>query len=225
VSAGGGFGPGQLAALREAVAGLLDARGASTEARIVARAQLHLLPGDRKWSLGSREVEAQAFELSIDAPGFAILGITPGGRERVKDALADAVATGETILADLFIVLALPDGSGGWGSAYRSAPRKDWDPPTDGPSVLVAAVDLLDAEGYTSAARLLERGHLSFAEVSSSGDSPLRRWVISLSPADMAEAQRLPKVAEHLRRAVTLAATRAREVVASVDLAVVSRLP
>ncbi len=218
----GGVGADELGALREAVAELLEARGAITEARLVARARLHLLPGDIQWSIGSRDVEAQAFEMSMDAPGFAVLGTTPGGRERVKDALADVVATGATILADLFIVVALPDGSGGWGHAYRSAPRKDWDPPTDGPSVLAAAVALLDAEGFTSAARLLERGRLSFADVSSSGESPLRRWVVSLSPPDMAEALRLPAVAENLRRAITLAATRAREVVASVDLAVVS---
>jgi hypothetical protein len=216
--------PGVLGALRDAVALLLEARGARVEAAIVARGALHLLPGAQRWSIGAREVDAQSFELSLEARAFAQLGQLAGARDRVKDALSDAVATGATMLAELFIVLHVPETDGGWGHAYRSAPRKEWDPPTDGASVLAAAVALLDAEEHDAAARILERGRLSFAEVSSSGESPLRRWVVSLSAADMAEAHRTPTIAESLRRAVTLAATRPREIVASVELAVVAQI-
>lgn len=174
------------------------------------------------WSLGSREVEAHSFELSLDAAAFAALAKSNGGRERVKDALSDAVTTGQTMLADLFVVLRLPEVDGGWSHAYRSAPRRDWDPPTDCDSVLAAAVALLDAEGQVAPARLLERGRLAFAELSSSDDGPLRRWVASFSPRDLAEIQRSTTASENIRRAVKLAATRAREIVASVELAVVS---
>lgn len=212
--------PRSLELLRDGVAALLAARGAGAESAVVGRGTLHLLPGVHRWSLGSREVDAQTFELSLDAPAFARLAAMSGGRERVKDALSDAVSTGQTMLADLFVVLALPGIEAGWGHAYRSAPRKDWDPPTDGPAVLAGAVALLDAEGHAPAARLLERCRLSYAEVAASDDSPLRRWVVSVSPLDMVEAQRA-QLTEHVRRAVTLAATRPREIVASVELAVV----
>jgi hypothetical protein len=87
---------------------LLEARGSGEEARIVGRGALHLLAGESRWSLGSREVLAHSFELSLDAEAYARLEQLRGGRERVKDALADAVATGATMLADLFVVLELP---------------------------------------------------------------------------------------------------------------------
>jgi len=207
--------------LRAAVAALLTARGAELDSSVVARGELHLLPGTQTWSLGSREVEAHSFELSLEAHAFAALTGSNGGRERVKDALSDAVATGQTMLADLFVVLRLPEVGGGWSHAYRSAPRRGWEPPTDADSVLAAAVALLDAEWHVAPARLLERGRLAFAEMSSSDDSPLRRWVASFAPRDLAEIQRSPGASENIRRAVTLAATRAREIVASVELAVV----
>lgn len=209
---------------------LLEARGSEEEARIVAQGELHLLAGEPTWSIGSREVLAHSFELSLDARAFARLEALHGGRERVRDALADAVATGATMLADLFVVLALPLIPGhairaSWGHAYRSAPRKDSDPIADDASVLAAAVTLLDAQGLPSAARLLERGHLRGVVVASSGDSALRRWLISLSSADMAEALRSPTIVEGVRRAVHLAATRPSEVVADVELALVGSEP
>jgi len=183
---------------------------------------LRLLPDAARWSVGSREVDAQSFELSLEAQAFARLLAIAGGRERVKEALADAVATADTILADLHVVLQLHDAGGSWGQAYRSAPRPTWEPRSDADAVLAAAVALLDAQAHAAAARVLERGRLTFAEVSSSDDSPLRRWVVALSPRDLAEALRDDATSEAIRRAVTFAATRAREVVASVELAVVA---
>jgi hypothetical protein len=209
---------------------LLEARGSGEEARIVGRGALHLLAGESRWSLGSREVLAHSFELSLDAEAYARLEQLRGGRERVKDALADAVATGATMLADLFVVLELPQLPGyvprrSWAHAYRSAPRKDGDGLADDASLLAGAVSLLAAQGLGSAARLLERGRLHGVEVASSGESPLRRWVVSLSAADLAEVLRSPSVVESVRRAVRLAATRPREVVADVELALIGSEP
>jgi hypothetical protein len=211
-----------LAALKDAVASLLEARGARAESEIVRSGALHLLPDDRTWSVGDRDVLAQAFELSLEASDFARLATLAGGRERVKDALADAVSSAETMLASLHVVLRLPDGDGGWRSAYRSAPRKEWEPPSDSASVLAAAVALLDAEGRAEVARVIERGRLAYAELPADGESPLRRWVVSLAAADMAWVQREAATSEAIRRAVTLAATRPRDVVAGVELGVVA---
>jgi hypothetical protein len=205
--------------LRDAVVQLLAARGHAAEARLVEGGRLHLLPGACTWSVGSREVLAHSFELSLDARAFARLEAIDGGAERVKDALADAVASGATMLAELFVVLELPETGRTWSEAYRSAPRKDRDLPVDADSVLRAAVSLLDAQGFPSCARLLERGSLAVADLPSSGEPALRRWVIALSSSDLAEALRSPRVVESLLSAVRLAATRPREIVASVELA------
>jgi hypothetical protein len=49
--------------------------------------------------------------------------------------------------------------------------------------------------------------------------------VVSLSAADLAEVLRSPSVVESVRRAVRLAATRPREVVADVELALIGSEP
>jgi hypothetical protein len=207
----------ELDALREGTAALLDARGAQAEAALVRTGTLSLLQGKRRWSVGSREVEAQAFELSLDARAFAELRLLSSGIDRVRDALADAVASEATMLADLFVVLRLPGPDVPWGAVYRTAPARPPELPADERSVRAAAIELLRAEEEDDAADLLQRAELTSALLPASGGIPLRRWVISLRAVDAALSR---PHEETLRRAVTAAATRATEQVAGVEIAV-----
>lgn len=210
----------ELDALREGTAALLEARGARAEAALVRAGTLALLQGKRRWSVGSREVDAQTFELSLAASSFAQLRALPSGVERVRDALADAVASEATMLADLLVVLRLPGPDVPWGAVYRTAPTRPPELPADERSVRAAAIELLRAEGEDAAADLLQRAELTSAVLPAGGAIPLRRWVICVRAADAALALLRPRE-EILRRAVTAAATRATEQVAGVEIAVV----
>jgi hypothetical protein len=209
----------ELDALREGTAALLEARGAHAEAAVVRTGTLSLLQGKRRWSVGSREVDALAFELSLGASPFAELRSMAGGVERVRDALADAVASEATMLSDLHVVLRLPGPDVPWGAVYRTAPARPPEISPDERSVRAAAIDLLRAEGEDDAADLLQRAELTSAALPAGGALPLRRWVIRLRAADAAVALLRP-TEEILRRAVTAAATRATEQVAGVEIAV-----
>jgi hypothetical protein len=206
-------------ALREAAAAILDARGAGAEARIVRRGTLAMLGERRRWSVGSREVDALGFELALDPADHVALRAATAGEGRVRDALADAVASPSTMLSDLFIVVRLPGLEQPWGSIYRTAPARPREAPADEDAVRAAAVALLEAEGHGEAAALLGRAELAAAEIPSSGASVLRRWVVRLTPTDAAAALRRGRD-DAIRRAVAVAATRAAEVVAGVDVAV-----
>lgn len=209
-----------LDALREATAALLDARGAGAEARLVRRGALTLLEGRRRWSVGSREVDALGFELALDPADHVALRATSGGEDRLRDALGDAVASPSTMLADLFVVVRLPGIEQPWGSVYRTAPARPVEPLADERAVLSAAVALLEAQGLSDAALLLAHATLTSAIVPSRGDGALlRRWVVRLRPGDAARAARAG-AEDALRRAIAAAATRASEVVAGVELAV-----
>jgi hypothetical protein len=210
----------EIAALREGVAALLEARGDAEEALIVRSAGLAALRGAQRWSVGSREVDALSFELSLDPVPFASLRALANGPQKVRDAFADAVASERTMLAELYVVLRLPGTGAAWGDVYRSAPVRAEEPPADVISVRGAAVALLRAESEEPAAELLARAELSTTEVPSSGALPLKRWVVRMRAADAATVLADPRVTEVIRRAVALAATRSSEVVASVEIGV-----
>ncbi len=209
----------ELDALREGTAALLEARGATEEAALVRTGTLALLGGKRRWSVGSREVDAISFELALDAPPFARLRALASAVERVRDALADAVASQSTMLADLFVVLRLPGPDVPWGAVYRTAPVRPPELAVDERSVRAAAIELLRAEAADEAADLLARAELTSAVLPASGATSLRRWVVCLRAADAAIALRSANH-EALRRAVTAAATRATESVAGVEISV-----
>lgn len=208
-----------LDALREATAAILDARGAAAEARLVRSGGLTLLEEQRRWSVGSREVDALAFEVALDPADHVALRALPAGVERVRDALADAVASPTSMLADLFLVVRLPAIGRCWGSVYRSAPRRPAEPAIDEDAVTAAAAALLRAEGHARAAALLENAELTSAVIPSGGAIALRRWVVRLDAAAAAESHR-SGADECIRRAVVTAATRADESVAGVEIAV-----
>jgi hypothetical protein len=210
----------EIESLRAGVAALLDARGDAALADVVRSGSFRLLPGARRWSVGAREVDAQSFELALGADALVRLRAISGGADRVKDALGEAVGSAATMLDELHVVLALPGLDAPWGAVYRRAPVQRYEPPSDERAVRSAAVELLRAEGAVDASDVLGRAEVEVADVPSSGEVPLRRWVVRLAAADAAAVTTDPSLGEAIRRAVGLAATRSREIVAAVELSV-----
>ncbi|WP_437732349.1 hypothetical protein [Sorangium sp. So ce1335] len=208
-----------LAALKAAVAALLEARGERGLAALVGGGELSLAGPPERWTLGSRQVSASRLTLSVDAPAFAALTADAARLAAVRDAFASAVRTPETELADLTVLLRLPGAGRGWNHVYREAalPAAAERPHPD--AVLGGAAALLEAAGDARGAAMLRRGGLEAAQVPSSGGVALVRCVVRLDPADLAALDRDGERAERLRRAVRSAGTRAAEAVASVELA------
>jgi len=205
------------AALRAAVAALLAAQGEIELADVVRDADVEVLPPET-WTLGPRTVQAHRVAIALDAAAFAGLGAAPERIARLRAAFEAAMRSPETELADLALLLRLPALGVAWGHAYRDSSPREAEHPSEA-AVLGGASALLAAKGDHEAAAMLARAELESAEVPGSGRELLRRWVARLDPADLARAQRQMGLGDRIRGALRDAATRATEVVASVELA------
>jgi hypothetical protein len=214
-----------LAALKSGAIALLDAEGKGDLAAIVAAAELELT-GTEEWGMGSREVTAQRLALIVDAPAYLKLTGDEHTLDAVRGAFARAMRTPSTELAELAVVLRLPEpGSRGWHHVYREAPviRLPERPPPE--RVLAGAVALLRARGARrargamAAAQILSRGALECEDLGYS-DTPLVRYVVRLPGDDLAEVQSDGEISLEISQAVIAAGTRASERLARVDFAV-----
>lgn len=227
------------AALRAGAAALLKARGELEASAIVAAADLEIVGAGEVWSIGSREVRADRVALIVDAPAHAALSQDSALRASVRAAFESAMATPETALLDLSVVLRLPAVKVGWHRVYRDVVPTYGEERPHPDVVLAGAVALLEAvlaasspadrtslaPPGSSPADILRRARLEVAEVAGSASPPLVRYVVRLEPSDLAFVEvRRPDLAERLRRAVHEAGTRAAEAVASVELAVIHSL-
>jgi hypothetical protein len=207
-----------ITALRAGTIALLEATGEREIAALVEQAELVIAAAGEPWSMGSRTVVGERFALIADAPVYAALAGAPGKLEAVRRALAQAVRTPETELADLHLLLRLPAIGVPWSHVYREAEAADRSRDRPSPeAVRAGAAALLDAEGDARAAALLRRADLTQAAIPEASP-PLMRWVAHLHPADLAAAERDGRLADSLRRALRAAATRAEEAV-TVELA------
>jgi hypothetical protein len=211
-----------LEALKAGAAALLGAEGRHDLAALVRAAELEVA-GVETWSLGGRAVTAHRLALVVDAAPLLALARDPGANDAVQSAFERAARTPETALADLVAVLRLPGTGGGWARAYREAPAAPRDERPAPEQVLAGAAALLRAMGAREAAVMLERAVGEHAVVGQVSDMPLVRFVVRLTPEDLAAATRDDALGTKLRGAVAAAATRAAERVAPVELAV--RLP
>jgi hypothetical protein len=208
-----------LAALKMGAAALLDAQGKGDLAAIVRAAGVEL-SGTEAWGMGNREVTAHRVALLVDAPEYVLLTGDVHVLGPVRGAFARAMRTPATELADLAVVLRLPEPGGrGWHHAYREAPMIQLPERPPPERVLAGAVALLRAKGAEPAARVLARGTLDCAELGAS-DAPLVRYVIRLPAEDLAAVERDGRIAYDLCQAVIAAGTRAAERLARVDFAV-----
>lgn len=203
-----------IAALRAGVVALLEAEGKSAAASLVEPAEIDLVSSER-WSMGSREVTAQRIALVVSAEDFVALYRDPELTVSIRAAFAAAMRTPETELAELFVVLRLPPILRGWHHAYRDAPAKIPERPTEA-AMLAGAASLLEAEGDTDAAELLVSAALEIAEVSAG----LVRCVLRLNAEELAALRRNSDRSARVLAAVRAAATRADQSIASVDLAI-----
>lgn len=208
----------ETAAIRTAVAELLEARGDRRLAAVVADAGVSL-SSPEPWTMGARTVTAHHATLEVDAPTYVGLRADPAALGRIREAFESALRSPETALADLVLVLRLPVLGRSWQHAYRDAPAAPTpDPPSD-PAVLAGAAALVRAEGDADLGAMLDRASLESADVPSSGGYALRRYVLRLDVADLVELRRDVDRAERARAAVGDAATSAVARVASVELA------
>ena len=201
-----------LAALRLAASSLLEARGQTRLAELVARARVEIAGEGESWSIGNRTVTAHRVALVVAAPAFIELSRDAARIETIKEAFAQAMRSPETELLALHVELALPADGRPWSGAYREAPVRHR--PADRPSpqaILAGATSLLEALGDRAAASLLDRAHLEAAEVQGE-ETPLIRYVLRLAPVARARTLEDAALGERLCRAVRDAAVRAGEV-------------
>jgi hypothetical protein len=213
-----------LPALRAAARELLAAEGQPRLAALVDRAGLELAGPGERWTMGSREVTAARLALLVDPAVYVELSREPARLAAVRDAFARAARTPETELAELTLVVRLPGLDRGLHHAYREAPRLSADPPAP-EAVLGGAAALLEAAGDAAGAAALARATLEAAEIPTADPPALVRYVVRLDPADRTAADRDPRLAERLQRAVRDAGARALAAVAGVDLATALRPP
>jgi hypothetical protein len=223
-----------VAALRAGAVALLAARGEGAASAIVASADVEIVGAGEVWSIGVRQVAAHRVALVVDAPAHAALSSDPSKLAAIRSAFEAAMATPETALLDLALVLRLPAVKVGWHRAYRDVvPSYEGERPDPaavrfGAAALLDALEAVDpvpprgsrAHADPTAAEILRRATLEVAEVSGTSSPPLVRYAVRLEPPDLAFVDRAPHVAERLRRAVHDAGTRAAEAVASVELCV-----
>ncbi len=200
---------------REAARRVLVAAGQPALAKLLDGATLEILPDHESWEMGDRRVAGVRLALVLEAPEFVALRERAGGLDAVRDAVAAAVRSPETELAELLALVALPP-SVERGSAYRSAPR--WDPPPPDPNaVLAAAVALARAYTDERGARLLAGAQLERASVGELGEG-LVRWLVRVSPESFVELDGDAGLCERVQRMVRVAAQSPRERVADVEL-------
>lgn len=206
------------AALCAAAARLLRSSGREALAELLEHAELRLDATEERWEMGSRSVSAQRVVLVLEPDAFVRLRDDAEALEAARSAIAEVVRSPTTELAELMLVVRLPEVGRPWADVYRQvSPRA---PEDDAPErVLAAATALAFAYGAEAVRRALEAAELEAEDLPSEGPR-LRRWVVRLLPADLARAERDGPFFDVLRRSVTHAATRAGVRVADVELRV-----
>jgi hypothetical protein len=200
---------GALALLRES--------GRADIAAVLDDAELEPVGRLERWEVGSREVDARSFSLVVSPKSFVALR-DPATLERVRDAIAAVVRSHVTELSSLSVVVRLPVVGLSWGHVYRSAaPPSDAQRPSE-QAILSGAEALANALDDASAAEALATATLESAEVPTGGDRALRRYVLRLTAASLARAEKHRPLGERLRWLIEHAATRADEAVADVEL-------
>lgn len=205
------------AALHAGAVALLRARDAARAAELLEGASLVVCPAPETWQLGEREVTAQRVALLVDAPALVELQRDGEAVAAIKQALADAVASFHTVLAEMPLFLRLPQVAQGWASVYRSSHLTELRPPS-GQEIHAGAVALALAMGEERARRMLDDGWVELSELAGSAfdGTRLLRVVVHLKPADAVAVERDARlfgvVTGALRTAATSAAHRVTEV-------------
>lgn len=196
---------------------LLVARGHLTIAALLDDAALHVLPGSEAWSIGGRQVMAESFALVLPAEAFVAFERIAEASGAVVDALRSVVQGPSVALKDLFVLVALSPALDAWSMGYRHAPRVEVAPSVE--SVLATAIAYLRAREMERAATILGRATLGRAAIPSASAPQLYRYVLALDPEDLAEHDRDVDLRSASIEAIELAARRATERAASVELA------
>lgn len=193
-----------LGELATAAALVLDAQGDAVAARLLRACRLVLAVSDATWEVGARSVAAQTFGLLAPAAVFVEVQRDIYAFEAIRAALGSAVASPETALADLVLMLELPTSGQGWQSVYRYAPRDAG--PTSRPearSILGGAIALLDAQGSRAASQLLTRAEI---ETAPPGDGHMARYLVRLGPEDYLRVQKSKPLADSVFAALVAVA-------------------
>lgn len=185
-------------------------------ATLLDGASLELCAGQERWEMGSRTVDAQRFAWVLSPQAHAAMHRCPGSHALARDALAAAVRSFDTELAELIWCVQL-ESVGSWGSAYRSAPA--WSPPPPTPGAVHAVLgELARAYGETDTAEMLDRAELEVAEVPDS--LGLQRWVVRLDPDDFVLVDREPLRRSRVEQMIRAVAAGPEVVVGEVVVAV-----
>lgn len=196
-------------ALRDGVVQLLQSAGENVAAACVAQGTVSPIGAPEPWTINGRSVDAQRVVLTVDAPTLTALANNDALSDAIRRAFEAAMRTPATALASLAIVLRLPEISVGWHDAYRTAPRQPREDPPSPERVLRGAERFLAAQHDTTAAALLGRADLTATEVGQTNNVALFRYVLRLTPEDLAAIEANPEIGLKVSRAVSLAATRA----------------
>jgi hypothetical protein len=203
------------AAVAVVAAKLLAAKGERDLAALVERSSMTQAPGTESWTVGSRMVDACRLALIVSPEDFVRLRVREGDLDEIRWAVASAVRSGTTELAELLVVVRLPFVDAPWSTAYRSSRPAADDTTPEG--VIEAAAGLAEAYGHRRAAALLRRSALDMVDIPEEWIAQ-RRIVLQVVPADLVASERDPDLAEMLRRCVTHAATRASARVLSFEI-------
>lgn len=202
--------------LAAAVQSLLIAQGHAEVAGLLEGSSLELCAHTEQWELGARAVQAQRFAWVVSPQTHAALHQRPAALAWVRDALAAAVRSPETELAELIWCLQL-ESFGSWGQAYRSAQVWSAPAPTS-QAVASAVVELARAYGEPDTAAILARAELEQGDVP--GAAELQRWIVRLTPDDFVTVDREPLRRSRVEQLVRAAAVGPQAVVGEVLLAV-----
>lgn len=209
------------AALHAGALALLHARGAERAGALFEAATLLVCPSPETWQIGEREVVAQRIALLVDAPTWVELLRDGELSATIKQALADAVASFHTVLAEMPLFLRLPQVAQGWSSVYRSAHVTEVAAPS-AREVQSGAVALALAMGEERARRMLDEGWVELAGLPDAAfdGTRLLRVVIHLKPADVVAIERDARLFGVVTAAVRTAATSAAHRVTEVAVGV-----
>lgn len=202
-------------AVASVAAKLLGAKGERDLAALVERSTLTLASGAEAWTVGSRVVEASRLALVVSAEDFVRLRVRERDLDEIRWAVASAVRTGTTELAELLVVVRLPFVEAPWSKAYRTARPAVDDTTPEG--VIEAGAALADAYGHRRAGALLRRSLLDMLDIPAEWGVQ-RRLVLLVTATDLVACERDSDLAEMLRRCVTHAATRASATVLNFEI-------
>jgi hypothetical protein len=154
----------------------------------------------------------------LPADAFVAFERIPEASGAVLDALRSAVQGPSVALKDLFVLVALSPALDAWSLGYRSAaPRVEATPSVE--SILATAIAYVRARGATRAEVVLTGATLDRARMPSASAPDLYRYVLAVAPDHLVEADRDAALRDVIVGAVDLAARRATERAARVELA------